>query len=1253
MTHTKETILIVDDKPTNLGILFEYLENENYKVRVATDPELALRGINYSLPDLILLDIMMPNMDGYEMCRLLKGNPTTKDIPVIFMTALTDTLNEIKAFQSGAVDYITKPVRVEQVLARVQTHLALQKANLRLAKQNSQLQQEITRREQVEIALRKSETRYRHLVETANCIILKMDTYGNVTFLNHFAQTFFDYTETEILGRNVIGTIVPETETTGQDLRTLIADIQANPNEYRHNENENITKTGQRVWVKWSNKIIYDDEQNAIGLLSVGIDVTEQKEAERALRKLSRVVEQSSSIIMITDLDSVIEFVNPALFKITGYTESEVIGKTPRLFKSGRTSDKIYDEMWQALIMGNVWKGELLNKKKDGELYWEFVTISPIKNETDQITHYVAIKEDITARKQIEIAIQETNHKLRARVQELAILNQIVQMVSTVTELQSALDGVTQQITELLEVASCTIALLNDNQTTLTIVSNYFRNPDELSIVGTTFPIKADALMLQVISQKQTAIVSNVQTNPLNQALHKIICKQQVDCLLAVPLLIRGQVIGVIWMTTDLTDANIKPTIITLVETIAGQIAGAIENARLFEEEHHQRQVAESLQKIAMVLSGSLVHNDVIATVLEQLSLVIPYDSAGILTREEDRLILSDGIDIPYEFINRSILLSSEHPAVHVAKYKETIIVSNTEIHQNWESWSEDHQIRSWMGAPLLVGHNVVGILTVDSFKIASYHEKDAQILQAFANHAAIALENARLFNEAELARQEAETANKAKSTFLANMSHELRTPLNAIMGFSQLMTYSRNIPSDHQENLHIIHRSGEHLLTLINDVLDMSKIEAGHTVLKENDFDLYRLLNDLEDMFSFKSRNKQLQLIFERATDVPQYIHADETKLRQVLINLLNNALKFTKQGGVIVQISGKTDLSLNNAQHQQPTKPEIHFSVTDTGPGIASHEIEHVFEAFVQTQTGLQAQEGTGLGLPISQKFVTLMGGDITIESPTHLVKKINSYQASQLGTTFYFYISCQLASPTNTHQTPNKQRVIGLKSGQPMYRILVVDDNQDNRHLLVKLLEPLNFEVQAVSNGQEAVELYQTWYPHLIWMDMRMPILNGYTAAKLIKQIPFTISDNGSMNNSNCLPYPFIIAMSAGSIQETDEQQFALVCDDFLRKPYREVEIFDLVAHHLGVEYLYEETTTTLKEKEVLAFSTLQAQIANTPSVWRAEMNYASLLADSEMVLGLIEQIKPSHLSLAKALIELVDGFQFESLIKLTSQ
>ncbi|NJL52559.1 MAG: histidine kinase [Hydrococcus sp. SU_1_0] len=345
---------------------------------------------------------------------------------------------------------------------------------------------------------------------------------------------------------------------------------------------------------------------------------------------------------------------------------------------------------------------------------------------------------------------------------------------------------------------------------------------------------------------------------------------------------------------------------------------------------------------------------------------------------------------------------------------------------------------------------------------------------------------------ELSTAKEKAEVANEAKSTFIATMSHELRTPLNAIIGFAQLMAGSENLPKEEQRQIEIINRSGEHLLSLINNVLDLSKMEAEQLDLDLSQFDLHGLLHDLEQMFSLKAANANLRLSLIIAPATPSYILADQGKLRQILINLLNNALKFTRQGGVTLRVIAIDTLGTD------PATPAVMlaFEIQDTGEGIAPEELEHLFKPFSQTKSGRKAQEGTGLGLTISRKFVRLMGGEIEVQSVVNQ-GSIFRFQI-QVGVTTDIAPAKNLVSKT----TP---QAIALKPHQNSPRIMILGDRQLDRELLVNLLQPIGFDLATAIDDAAGISLAQSWLPDLILLDLNLAQMREETAIRLIKKTP----------------------------------------------------------------------------------------------------------------------------------------------------
>ncbi|OCQ94323.1 hybrid sensor histidine kinase/response regulator [Oscillatoriales cyanobacterium USR001] len=510
---------------------------------------------------------------------------------------------------------------------------------------------------------------------------------------------------------------------------------------------------------------------------------------------------------------------------------------------------------------------------------------------------------------------------------------------------------------------------------------------------------------------------------------------------------------------------------------------------------------------------------------------------------------------------------------------------------------------------------------------------------------------------ERKKAEEEAAAASQAKSEFLANMSHELRTPLNAILGFTQVMIRDPFLSTEQLENLRIINRSGEHLLDLINDVLDMSKIEAGIITICETSFDLYRLLDTLEEMFNFKAEKKGLKLRFIVDPNVPHYIKTDEKKLRGCLINLLGNAIKFTNDGSVTLRVNLEEEYKENTTFTPDQKFPII-FEVEDTGVGIAESEIHTLFDAFVQTEVGRKSAEGTGLGLTITKKFVQLLDGNITVIS------------ALNRGTTFKFNIKIYRA---NADEIVNEslQRVTVLEADQGVYRILVVDDTQENRLLLVKLLQPIGFEVLEAENGEAALHLWENWQPHLILLDTRMPVMNGMeVAAKirakerekeekfLINSLEYKPLDKNHDSQSKIDSYrTVIIALTASAFEEKREEIIAVGCDDFIRKPFQEQVIFSKITEFLGVRYIYEQLapitniTAThryfVSERPDSFFLPLLSQM---PLSWVQQLNQAANEVNEELVLELIEEIPENFVILADALKDLLEDFRLDRIIRI---
>jgi len=467
-------------------------------------------------------------------------------------------------------------------------------------------------------------------------------------------------------------------------------------------------------------------------------------------------------------------------------------------------------------------------------------------------------------------------------------------------------------------------------------------------------------------------------------------------------------------------------------------------------------------------------------------------------------------------------------------------------------------------------------------------------------------------------AKDAAESANVAKSVFLANMSHELRTPMNAILGYSQLLQRGTDLKPEQREFLQTINRSGEHLLSLINNVLEISKIEAQHIEVRSGAFDLHALLTDVITMLKVRVVAKGLEFNVLGLDDLPNYVTTDEGKLRQILVNIIGNAIKFTNEGAVSIFCSS---VLLAGG------KVRLILEVQDTGPGIAENELEKAFQYLEQTETGRRSQSGTGLGLHISREYARMLGGDITVRS------------SLDKGSTFRVEILATLSEAKNIVPEVPDKKVIGLAPGTIPPRILVVDDKKENRQVLVRLLEVVGFNVREATNGKEALEIFEKWHPRVIFMDIRMPVMDGLDATRAIRK-----TDMGQGAT--------IIAVTASVMREEQKPIYESGCNGLISKPFREYEIFGSLIEYLDIKYIYEDEMETALVSPPLTLTSEKVvetsnAIADLPSEIVERARQALLLADLEALLECCEDIASYDEALAEIIVSLAKSYQYEML------
>ncbi len=669
---------------------------------------------------------------------------------------------------------------------------------------------------------------------------------------------------------------------------------------------------------------------------------------------------------------------------------------------------------------------------------------------------------------------------------------------------------------------------------------------------------------------------------------------------------------------------------------------------RAEEELQERERHSQSLLHLSRNLERSQTYAEILQAAQSEVKDIIGYQNLWVYLLSEDKAhlkaLVASGPEagtVMSQEGTATLAIAGDKMLEEIAQAEGIVVVEDaqTDPRVNKEIVARIGS-RTIVNVPIILSGRHLGSVGVGTFgaegvRIPSSSEQ--KYLTALASHMAAALDRIELLAERRkageellrykdhleeqvqqrtadlvLARNAAEAANRAKSVFLANMSHELRTPLNAILGFSNMMRKDPLLQMEQRENLDIINRSGEHLLTLINDVLEMAKIEAGRVQLESAPFDLGSLVRDVTDMMHVRAEEKGLQLLIDQSSEFPRYIKGDEARVRQVLINLLGNAVKFTQQGGVTVRFGLKPHV----------TPQRLLIEVEDSGIGISAEDQKRVFQPFVQFGE-TATQKGTGLGLSIARQFVQLMGGTISFEST--LGK----------GSTFRVELPMEKVAAADVlkPQSAGRGEIVGLAPDQPEYRILIVEDQLENQLLLSKLMKSMGLQTRLAENGEQAVSLFQSWAPHLIWMDRRMPVMEGLEATRRIRELP------GGKEVK-------IVAVTASVFTEQRDEMLQAGMDDFVRKPYRFNEIYDCLSKQLGLRYRYSEAPAPEESGDVA----LTAQmLAVLPPELRRELQETLESLEGGRIEAVIRQVAAVDPGLHKTLLQLAGNFDYPTILK----
>ena len=817
--------------------------------------------------------------------------------------------------------------------------------------------------------------------------------------------------------------------------------------------------------------------------------------AATRLRTLSRAVEHSHASVVITGTEGTIQYVNPGFVVTTGYSCEEAMGKNPRILKSNLHSPEFYAQMWQRLVRGEVWRGEICNRKKSGEPYWEDATIAPVLDADGRTTHFVAVKIDITARKQAERKVAEAVVLLqRTTAFQQAILNSAEYSIIA-TELHGTITAFNAGAERMLG----------------------YRAEE---VVG-----KLEPLMIHdrhEVVQRARALTAELGF-PVDAGFEAFVVKARL-----------GQPDEHEW-TYVRKDGTRFPVLLSLtsIRDPSGQVTGFLGIA----QDVTARKEAEAALRASEERHRLLAENMRDVVWIGDLSERTTYVSPSIK--------LLNGYS-PEEWVGRSIeeKFTPESAARLQSRFAEVLGQLATDPTTISQCVSIEAEYRCKNGGAVwtelnmtwIVGENGAPVGVMGVTRDISVRKRAAQELEANARK----LEQAN--HDLEKANIAIQAADRAKSEFLATMSHELRTPLNGVIGMAELLRHTQ-LDQRQRQFVDACHSSGKSLLDLINDILDFSKIEAGKLELEEHDFDVALLVQEIVDPLALLARQKGLQFTSRVAPQVRRWVRGDSTRLRQVLVNLIGNAIKFTEAGEVALNVAPAQ-------MHDGQTA--IRFEVSDTGIGIPPDRIDRLFQSFCQADSSTTRKYGgTGLGLAISKRLVELLGGRIGVQS------------AVAQGSTFWFEVPIRLADAEPAgKERPAESTAAPLPSHDNLQgrRVLLVEDNRVNQMFAGEVLRRAGVECRTAENGRQAIEAIPNEPFDLVLMDCQMPEMDGFEAVRRLREM----EQSGRL--AGHLP---VIALTANAVQGDRERCMEAGMDTYISKPFAPQDLLQVMGHLLAAK------------------------------------------------------------------------------------
>lgn len=1140
------TIIIAHPQPECLAWLSNFLVEQGYSVKWATEISQVLTLVDAVDPSLIFLEVGISNFAALKICTALHRYP---NVPILALNSSGTSVDKTQFFEAGVKDYLVAPLNLIELRVKTATYAESQKMH----KQNQSLWRSLQKQdsiiEQLEASWVLSEERF-HKIFFSSPSLLFLISYdrGEILEVNNNFIDYSGHQREEVIGQPIsrINFFL-----SSQDWSFLFQEVD------QKKEVSNIqvsfkNKEGQERMGLISAQVIKLGGQKYL-LLNIN-DITEISHSKQVLENsenelLAMFGAMDEIIVVLTYEGTCLKVAPTRFFRELEQKKANLEQNLDPIIPPELAEFKRY---WTRYVIDQKTTIENLEYcwPMGGEEHWFVATISPLKHNTA-----IWISREITYRKDTEKKLGLLERAIAASTNGI-IISDSTKPGNPIVYVNSGFEKLTGYTQAEILGRTCTILQGED------------RNQPGLTHLRQALKEKKSCRVTLKNHRKDGTVFWN------DLSLSPIFNEQQ-------------ELLYYIGVQTDVTELKLaKDALDEQYQLLQKEIEGRkqIELA-LRKSETQYRQLVDSANSIILQIDcqGNIVFFN------EFAQRFFGYSEEEIMGQNIKGTIVpikdTDGQNL-YPIIDQ--------------------ILANTEQYATYENENQrKNGDRVWVEWTNRVLYNesgeAVGILSVGMDATA---RKQTQI----------ALQSA---------KQSAEMANQTKSQFIARMSHELRTPLNAILGFTQILKQESLLSGEHQEYLYIINRSGEHLLDLINDILSLSKIEAGKISLEETCFDLHRLVYEVQDMLRLKADQKGLRLLTHFDPKVPSWAIADQGKLRQILMNLLSNSVKFTDRGVVSIRVFPAPN------RDQRPTQEYI-WEIQDTGEGIDPEELPLLFEPFIQTRSGVKSGQGTGLGLTICKQLVQLMGGEIKVSSQV------------DVGTLVTMQLPLRRAHPGDIPEETVEKQPIALAPNQPIYRILVVDDRWENRRLLLKQLQPLGFEVWEAENGETALTLWENCAPHLIWMDLQMPVMDGYQATRLIRM---------QEEKTGRAEIP-ILALTASALDEDQVLIEVAGCNELVHKPVTQAVLLGKMSHYLGVEYIY-ETPDNQERVAYLSYETegtlSREQLMEMPINWVNELYQAALEADEDFIQNLLLEIPNNQSDLREAIADLVDRYRLDLILE----